>query len=81
MLAYSANGEMLWRVEDHGFVIRAGRDDTVTLPDEDGNRWVPQSIFQADIDEETGMIDANIVDFYLTIDPETRKITDKEFHR
>lgn len=81
LLSYGVNGEFLWRVEEHGMTIRAGRDDTVTQPNENGNRMVPQSIFEVDFIEKTGMIDAEIIDFSLTIDPATGKIIDMEYHR
>lgn len=81
LVAYDSAGKFLWRVEDHGFTTLAGPEDMATKPDENGIRTVPQSIFEVEIIEETGMIDANIIDFSLTVDPRTGKIIDREYHR
>lgn len=73
LLAYGPDGEEIWRVADHGAMIRAGRENKVTLPDASGLRRVPQTITSASFDQSDGTIYAAIADSYITIDSEMAK--------
>ena len=81
VLCYGADGELLWRVADHGCVIHARHDDPVTQPDEEGERYVPQSILGMDIEEGTGKIKIGLPDWHYTVDPETGELSDMEYNR
>lgn len=81
LLAYGPDGNQLGRVSNHGATLGASRRDTVTLPDKTGRRRVPQSIFDASLSEEDGVIRAGIADSVLSIDPENGKIIDMEYMR
>ena len=81
VLAYGSDGEMLWRVEDHGCVVPAGLEDPVTPVDENGERWIPQSFMAIWVDEDTGKIKTGIPEWIFTLDPETGALSDDEYDR
>lgn len=81
LLAYGLDGNKLWRVADHGATLRAGRGDTVTTPNETGDRRVPQSIFGIYFDEEDATIVEILLGWDLTIDPENGDIVEMEQRR
>ena len=81
LLAYDAGGNLVWRIEDHGAVIRARPEDKVTKPDENGVRWIPQSVLEVEISEKTGLVEATLPHWILEIDPETGKILDARYNR
>jgi len=80
VLAFGPDGKMLWRVEDHKVVAPAGDEDPVTQPDENGERWVPQSFMGLWVEEDTGKIKAGIPEWIFTLDPETGSLSDDEYN-
>ena len=81
VLCYGADGELLWRVADHGCVIHARHDDPVTQPDEEGERRVPQSVMGMFVDEDTGKIKIGLPRWHYTLNPETGELSDMEYNR
>ena len=81
VLCYGADGDLLWRVADHGCTIGAGDEDPVTQPDEEGERRVPQSVMGMFVDEDTGKIKVGLPMWMYTLNPETSELSEMEYKR
>ncbi len=71
ILAFDAEGKMLWRVMDHG----------ATLEADDGNGRVPQAFLALWVDDDRKTIKAGIPAFIFDLDPETGELSNPELNR